>query len=251
LCARYYDPLTGRFNRTDDFAGNNVDPQSLHKYLYAHGNPVNNIDPSGSFSIVLAISVAIVLISLLFVSGHGGTTSPKCGTCGPDITIRMIDLMREVESDFTGLKEHEQKGQCEYAFGWDTGGDAWSIWTLNPHLSQMRRPDGCPSENCRGTVAFRKRCYHAVAANYALFGRIAKLCRVSQLRAEGYIAFHKRIIHGPWYRMDLAETFSWFRWGYEGKHERAPRSTHTHCRTNCPEVVHDLKYWWHPNLKNY
>ncbi len=48
--ARYYDPLNGRFNRMDDFAGSTQDPQSLHKYLYCHANPVNNVDPSGQLS---------------------------------------------------------------------------------------------------------------------------------------------------------------------------------------------------------
>ena len=52
LRARYYDPSNGRFNRLDPFAGNASDPQSLHKYLYAHANPVMNVDPSGLFSIV-------------------------------------------------------------------------------------------------------------------------------------------------------------------------------------------------------
>ena len=45
--ARWYDPLNGRFNRTDLFFGNLQDPQSLHKYLYCHANPVNATDPSG------------------------------------------------------------------------------------------------------------------------------------------------------------------------------------------------------------
>ncbi|MEX2316268.1 MAG: RHS repeat-associated core domain-containing protein [Pirellulales bacterium] len=49
LRARYYDPTNGRFNRLDPFAGNVSDPQSLHKYLYAHSNPVNGVDPSGMF----------------------------------------------------------------------------------------------------------------------------------------------------------------------------------------------------------
>jgi len=44
----YYDPLNGRFNRTDPFAGSLQDPQSLHKYLYAHDNPINNTDPTAS-----------------------------------------------------------------------------------------------------------------------------------------------------------------------------------------------------------
>ncbi len=40
LRARWYDPATGRFNRLDPFFGNLQDPQSLHKYLYVHGDPV-------------------------------------------------------------------------------------------------------------------------------------------------------------------------------------------------------------------
>ena len=50
LRARYYNPWSGTFNRTDPFAGNNQDPQSLHKYLYCHNNPVNATDPSRLFS---------------------------------------------------------------------------------------------------------------------------------------------------------------------------------------------------------
>ena len=51
LRARFYDPTPGRFNRLDPFAGNLSDSQSLHKYLYGHGNPISNIDPTGKFSI--------------------------------------------------------------------------------------------------------------------------------------------------------------------------------------------------------
>lgn len=51
LRARYYDQNTGRFNRLDPFEGNNEDPQSLHKYAYAHCDPVNGIDPSGEMSL--------------------------------------------------------------------------------------------------------------------------------------------------------------------------------------------------------
>lgn len=47
LRARFYDPNVGRFNRLDPFSGNLRDPQSLHKYLYTHGDPVNGIDPTG------------------------------------------------------------------------------------------------------------------------------------------------------------------------------------------------------------
>ena len=49
--ARYYDSGNGRFTRRDIFEGNIYAPVSLHKYLYANGNPVNFLDPSGYYSI--------------------------------------------------------------------------------------------------------------------------------------------------------------------------------------------------------
>ncbi len=60
LRARIYDPSSGTFNRLDPFVGNLADPQSLHKYLYAHGNPVMGVDPSGElFSSVVRIGTYI------------------------------------------------------------------------------------------------------------------------------------------------------------------------------------------------
>jgi RHS repeat-associated protein len=59
LRQRYYDPSTGRFNRLDPFFGNLSDPQTFHKYLYTHANPVNGIDPSGNMTVGMAISIGI------------------------------------------------------------------------------------------------------------------------------------------------------------------------------------------------
>ncbi len=60
LRARYYDMATGRFNRLDPFAGNMSDPQSLHKYLYTHGDPINRMDPTGYYSVgQLGVAMAI------------------------------------------------------------------------------------------------------------------------------------------------------------------------------------------------
>jgi RHS repeat-associated protein len=44
---RYVDFRTGTFPTVDPFVGNKQDPQSLHKYAYVHGDPVNGIDPTG------------------------------------------------------------------------------------------------------------------------------------------------------------------------------------------------------------
>ena len=45
--ARYLNPNTGRFWSMDTYEGTQSDPLSLHKYLYAHGDPINLADPSG------------------------------------------------------------------------------------------------------------------------------------------------------------------------------------------------------------
>ncbi|MEK7674628.1 MAG: RHS repeat-associated core domain-containing protein [Verrucomicrobiota bacterium] len=51
LRARYHNPDTGRFWTMDSFEGFGGDPQSLHKYTYCGNDPVNAIDPSGSFTL--------------------------------------------------------------------------------------------------------------------------------------------------------------------------------------------------------
>ena len=67
--ARYYNPLNGLFNRVDPFAGNNHDPQSLHKYLYCHTNPVNGIDPTGEMmTYTEQLTVGKVIGELIAVS---------------------------------------------------------------------------------------------------------------------------------------------------------------------------------------
>ncbi|MGB7264096.1 MAG: RHS repeat-associated core domain-containing protein, partial [Terracidiphilus sp.] len=52
LRARYYNPLTGRFMSRDPLDGLRRIPATLHKYLYAGGDPVNRIDPNGREELV-------------------------------------------------------------------------------------------------------------------------------------------------------------------------------------------------------
>ena len=61
LRARLYDQNTGRFPSLDPYAGNNYDPQSLHKYNYCHNDPVNGIDPSGEICIEITVGMAIMI----------------------------------------------------------------------------------------------------------------------------------------------------------------------------------------------
>ncbi len=70
LRARYYDAAIGRLNRVDPYAGDVFVPNSLHKYLYGHADPVTYVDPSGEFvmgSFLTGITLrqAIVGVSLI------------------------------------------------------------------------------------------------------------------------------------------------------------------------------------------
>ena len=55
---RYYDPAIGRFLSSDVRMGSQVDPQSLNHYVFARNNPVNFVDPSGMYPVVI---VTIIL----------------------------------------------------------------------------------------------------------------------------------------------------------------------------------------------
>ncbi|MBY0276502.1 FG-GAP-like repeat-containing protein [Candidatus Binatia bacterium] len=64
LRARYYDASVGRFLATDPEVGSVFDPVSLHRYLYANADPVNNADPSGRLTIP-QVAIAAVLIGTI------------------------------------------------------------------------------------------------------------------------------------------------------------------------------------------
>jgi RHS repeat-associated protein len=68
LRARYMNPSSGRFMSSDSFEGNAYDPISLHKYLYAGANPVNQIDPSGRFSLIDTVITSTIIGA---ISGFG------------------------------------------------------------------------------------------------------------------------------------------------------------------------------------
>ncbi len=61
LRARYMNPATGNFLTMDTYEGSIYDPDTLHKYLYANGNPVTYSDPSGNFFSAVGTLVATTI----------------------------------------------------------------------------------------------------------------------------------------------------------------------------------------------
>jgi len=100
LRARWYDPATGTFSRLDPFAGNMHDPQSLHKYLYVHGDPVNGIDPTGE--LVLAVSISAL-----------GRSALRIGT-GVAIVAVLVDIGLKAYLTFGFSPHPDDKTTAEY-----------------------------------------------------------------------------------------------------------------------------------------
>jgi len=179
LRARWYSPLTGRFNRLDPFAGNNRDPQSLHKYLYAHANPVNRIDPSGKFLSCVCLTsawfaiatISTILVGILaYVVGmpfYHRSLRPRTysGKCGKDVT----NALKKIYDDVTNYDKGDKSSKCKVFNLYTPIG--WEIVDLHHVNWRLRGTD-----ECRATVKVSGNCYSMHEVNYFLWGAANKAC---------------------------------------------------------------------------
>lgn len=91
LRARYMDPANGRFIGPDPFAGSPYDPASLHRYSYAHNNPVNRSDPTGLFTLA-GISISLSISGILSAISIGYTIYKEV----KDIKDKLDVLLTEI-----------------------------------------------------------------------------------------------------------------------------------------------------------
>jgi RHS repeat-associated protein len=89
LRARYMNPVTGRFMSRDPEDGITTDPKTLHKYLYASGDPVNGSDPTGRADLVeYAANVSN------FVSHYNNANNPnKYGQCQAKVYAGIAEVL--------------------------------------------------------------------------------------------------------------------------------------------------------------
>jgi hypothetical protein len=79
LRARYLDVQSGRFWTQDSWEGDKEAPASIHKYLYAHSDPINKLDPTGHSVLdgVIATTIGFTLAAMPTLSVNG--TIPPVG----------------------------------------------------------------------------------------------------------------------------------------------------------------------------
>lgn len=121
--ARWLDTRVGRFISSDPLDGVPNDPASLHRYLYAHADPVNRVDPTGlfgDFSIGgLATSMAI------------GATINAIASINPQTTFQSFAL---------AALEGAVQGAAFYVAGALAARLAWRVATATRALQVGRFP---------------------------------------------------------------------------------------------------------------
>src|SRR6266851_8072056 len=90
---RYYNQSVGRFTSFDDFAGHSTHPQSLNKYGYANGDPINVFDPSGHDGISFE-TLAVLGITSSFMFGWAYFTGHR--TIETDFRPNWADAVGDV-----------------------------------------------------------------------------------------------------------------------------------------------------------
>jgi len=106
LRARYLNPDSGRFWSMDSYEGSRSDPMSLHKYLYAHADPVRFSDPTGHFSMAEIQHVMFVTGTLARIA------APSVARFGITVAQRLAaDALKPIFGYVGGLGLTLSKGQ--------------------------------------------------------------------------------------------------------------------------------------------
>jgi RHS repeat-associated protein len=109
--ARYYNQQTGRFWSMDTVEGNSRDPLSLHRYLYAAGNPVDMVDPSGHDYIDLVVSLGVS--NVLSAMSTTLLNSPLGSSVGSFVASLLIpsDVLQALQNRLPNAVELGVNGQ--------------------------------------------------------------------------------------------------------------------------------------------
>ena len=98
--ARWMDPSTGRFAGMDPWEADADDPSTLARYPYAGASPTDNVDSTGFFSVSVALTGLVVMVTLLGIATptYGGATKgvkhkPRIVVCQKEKKLTFYDVM--------------------------------------------------------------------------------------------------------------------------------------------------------------
>ncbi|GHH55407.1 RHS repeat-associated protein [Streptomyces candidus] len=129
LKARYYDPRIGRFTSPDPSG------QEQNPYLYAEGDPVNKIDPSGLATGNIGIEACFGICIGIGLKGDGKELHPTVsfGAGSPGVDGGFTADSGDTDSGWSA------QGSCGVgpvvgtvsrdAGGWDGGGGVGTAWS--------------------------------------------------------------------------------------------------------------------------
>ena len=176
-----------RFNRLDPFFGNIQDPQSLHKYLFVHGDPIQGTDPTGWF---LGVSMSGLLGAFMYVSAiayvgtsvieaaHGLHKNWEIGFGGYDATDKLLELRTLLRDRWHGTggqamlsdTEKQQISTALHSAGTFIGWDIEEMLLNKAAWASSTGPDIIPH-----TLTFRNRVYHVAEVNYVWWGMLNRV----------------------------------------------------------------------------
>jgi RHS repeat-associated protein len=147
---RDFAPTLGRWIQVDPIGFRGGDPNLYRTFA---NEPIAHFDP------------------------YGLTARPSECRCGLDITDNLTRGLAGVAKAFSELSATDRRYLCKGIFSFPTGLYGWDIKALigdNPKTILSR--GDCGKGRCAGTVTVKGQCFCATAVNYALFGKIARLC---------------------------------------------------------------------------
>jgi RHS repeat-associated protein len=126
--ARLLNPNTGRFWTQDITDGNNEDPLSLHKYLYAADDPVNLDDPSGNDYGDFSINLSTIFLPFLKTPMLAGAIINATGTSAFNPTSALpIRQVGDGEIDYQLNKCYQKIQHYAEKYG-PIPTETWSDW---------------------------------------------------------------------------------------------------------------------------
>jgi hypothetical protein len=195
---------------------------SLHKYTYAHINPINSIDPTGNFAITtVGLLQTIAISNILMTVDISGIGKPTC-TCGPDITRALQKLYLRINRHWRSWGKLERAGRCALALSFN-GWDIHQLYNESIFVGGSGCGDPYRGMPCYKTATVSGKCYAQRNINYWLWGQIGSLCgyELTDLVAGG--------IGWRWIKGEFSkEVTSWTASGFLSRFWAL--SEHEHCR---------------------